>query len=302
MNKTLWIAGELLVDLIGQEIRDSLFRTHTFRRYAGGSPANLAANLSRLGHSVQLVAAVGQDGLGDYLVHEAERLGVGTAHVQRIAQTPTSMVLLSRSHETPEFIAYRGADAHLEPAAFPYEQLKGAGLFHCTCFALSLAPARETLKRAAETAHAFGVPISLDMNYAPSIWPDRAEARQFVAHWCQLGAWVKVSLDDCRRLFGEDIQEEEAIAQLLTWGAGLVCFTKGSAGSRLKSAHEDVSVPAEPVHILGEATGAGDAFWSGFLSAYLRGAGAAEALRSGGKMAALKLSIDGPMPEKVSLD
>ncbi|MGY6560332.1 MAG: carbohydrate kinase family protein [Nitritalea sp.] len=301
MKKTLWIAGELLVDLIGQEIRDSLFRTHTFRRYAGGSPANLAANLSRLGHSVQLVAAVGQDGLGDYLVHEAERLRVGTKHVQRIKQAPTSMVLLSRSHETPDFIAYRGADAALEAKDFPYDALQGAGLFHTTCFALSLAPARATLKRAAEVAHAHKVPISLDMNYAPSIWPDRQEAQQLVEHWCHLGAWVKVSLDDCRRLFGEAIQEEEAIAQLLHWGAGLVCFTKGSAGSRLVNAQEDVQVPAEPVQILGEATGAGDAFWSGFLSAYLQGATAAEALRSGGKMAALKLSIDGPMPEKVSL-
>ncbi len=99
--------GELLADLIGTEFTQNLSDTETFRRFQGGSPANLAANMARLGNSTALVACVGNDNLGAYLTHKVAETGVDTAYIATDSMAPTSIVLVSRTKGTPDFIAYR---------------------------------------------------------------------------------------------------------------------------------------------------------------------------------------------------
>ncbi len=296
------VVGELLVDLIGHELREELFRTHSFRRFQGGSPANLGANLCRLGKNVHLVASVGADGMGKYLIHELEMLGLDISGVKKRAAYPTSLVLLSRSHETPDFIAYRESDHFIYPADIDDQILKSAKLYHTTCFGLSKQPAQASILDGAKRAYNHGVQLSIDLNYAPSIWPDYEEARSVMQYYCELEPFVKVSQDDCNRIFQKEISETEAIETILDWGAKLVCFTKGKDGSHLAlNTGENFTVPAEEITVKGDATGAGDAYWSGFLSAWLDGMDWKNCVKSAGKMAAIKLSIDGPMPEKIHL-
>ncbi len=297
------VVGEILVDLIGHEIREEIFRTHSFRRFQGGSPANLAANLCRLGKKVHLVASVGNDGLGQYLVKELESLKLDTTGIHFRATAPTSLVLLSRSHGTPDFIAYREADRLIYPEDITSDHLRKAKIYHTTCFALSKQPAQHAILNGAKRARDFDVQLSIDLNYAPAIWPDHEEALQVIKEYCLLNPLVKVSRDDCERIFEKKISEENAIQQILGWGAKLVCFTKGKEGSHLVAASgENILLSAASIPILGDATGAGDAFWSGFLAAYLDGKNYQIALEDASKMAALKLSTDGPLPEKIKLE
>lgn len=57
----LLAVGELLADFIGHHVSDSLLDAQDFRRYQGGSPANMAANMARLGNKTALAACVGND-------------------------------------------------------------------------------------------------------------------------------------------------------------------------------------------------------------------------------------------------
>lgn len=301
-NIDVIVIGELLVDLIGHEYREEIFRTHSFRRFQGGSPANLGANLTRLGKKVHLISSVGNDGMGKYLIHELKKIGLDSSGIKEREDFPTSLVLLSRTEGTPDFIAYREADHYIFPEDIPDEVLRQAKLYHTTCFALSRQPAQRAIMEAADRAANFGLQLSIDLNYAPAIWPDHMEAMHVMENYCSLSPFVKMSQDDADRIFKRAISPENAMQQILDWGAKLVCFTLGKKGSKIWIADgEKIEIPAEEVKIMGDATGAGDAYWSGFLSAWLDGKSWVQCLKNASKMAALKLSLDGPMPDKVDI-
>lgn len=295
-------AGELLADLIGVDFTPDLFSTSTFRRLQGGSPANLAANMARLGHHSALVACVGADKLGKFLVEEVAKTGVNTEFIATDSQQPTSIVLVSRTQGTPDFIAYRAADSQLRAVHFSDELLAETAIFHTTCFALSREPARSGIMDAAQRARKKGAIVSLDANYAPSIWPDRHEARREVARYVQ-GGLVKLSDDDAHRLFGRDVSLDDVLAYFHEQSVQLICFTLGAAGSVISwdNGAQRMHFPVEKVDVK-DATGAGDAYWSGFLSAYLKGYSPEICAKAGARMAARKIGAAEPLPSHLPDD
>lgn len=291
------VAGEVLADLITAEATDDLGGAAAFERHAGGSPANLASNLARLGVPVTLVASVGDDGFGRYLRAAAERVGVEARFALR--DEPTSLVAVARSAGTPEFVAYRTADPLLWPSQLPDALLRRARLFHTSGFALSREPARATLLDAAARAAALGRTVSVDLNFAPDTAVRRAEQQGAARRVLALGPLVKCSRDDLARLWGQDAASDDAAAgHLLGLGASLVCLTRGADGALVAWNGGRAEVAAEPVEAA-DATGAGDAFWGGFLAAWLDGQAPPACARAGARMAALKLAHVGPLPESV---
>jgi len=292
--------GELLADLIGTEFTQNLSDTEIFRRFQGGSPANLAANMARLGNNTALVACVGNDNVGAYLVEKVAETGVDTAFIAQDNFAPTSIVLVSRTKGTPDFIAYRTADRLIQSVHISDELLQHASFFHTTCFALSQEPAQSAIVEAASRAQMAGCIVSLDANYAPSIWPDRSQAQQVIKDYCRNGAFVKLSEDDAERIFGEALTNEKIIAAFHAMGAQLVCLTLGGKGSIVSSNYgkDCVEIAGRPIEVK-DATGAGDSYWSGFLTAWLDGKSPADCAQAGANIAALKISTVGPLPAKV---
>ena len=293
----LLAVGELLVDLISTEAVDSLTDADAFARHQGGSPANLARNLALLGRTAALIACVGQDDLGRFLRDQIDAVGVQTEHLVTDPTAPTSLVLVARSTGTADFIAYRSADVRLQPAHVPDAVLVRSRVYHTTCFALSQDPARSTILDGARRATESGCTLTLDANYAPALWPDRAQARQVVADYCAHGALVKISRDDVARLFGTDaLSPDAALRRYHDWGAALVCLTLGAEGSLVSWDHgaRRERVAARPVEVA-DATGAGDAYWAGFLTAWLDGKPPADCARTGSALAGRKLRHVGPL-------
>lgn len=292
--------GELLIDFIGSTKTDSLFQATDFQRSQGGSPANMAANMARLGGKVALVSVVGSDNLGIFLKKEIAKTGIDISHIVDCETKPTSIVVVSRTAGTPDFIAYRTADRMLLPEHLPDSILKESAIFHTTCFALSQEPAQSTIVDAAQRASKFGCQISIDCNYAPSIWPDRTQAWNIISNYCSVGAFVKLSEDDAERLYDKSVENEQIIADFHKMGSSLVCLTLGGDGAIVSYNYgrDSYRLVGQPVEVL-DATGAGDAFWSGFLTAYLDGHDIPSCAEAATKMAILKLTTLGPLSEKV---
>jgi len=295
--------GELLVDLIGASESSGLAETAQFERFQGGSPANLCRTLALAGRRPTLVASVGADGLGDFARTALEDQGVDVRSVATLPHVPTSIVLLSRTPDTPEFAVYRHADALIEPGHVPEQALDEARVVHTTCFALSRTPARTTILDVADRVAGTDTTLTLDANYAPGVWPDRFEARGIVQEFCRTGPLVKVSSDDLDRLFGTGTDAgpastdfEAALETLHDWGAELVCWTRGRDGSVVSWNGGDrrEAMGAPDVDVV-DATGAGDAFWAGFLHAHLANASPPECARTGSRFAAHKLAQAGPL-------
>lgn len=293
--------GELLADFIGMEITDDLASTELFQRFQGGSPSNLAANMARLGNVTAVVSCVGDDNLGKYLIDKVRETGVDINYIAVDKQEPSSIVVVARSKATPDFIAYRCADKMILPEHISDELLSQSAIFHTTCFALSQNPAQKTIVDAAERATKQGCKLSIDLNYAPAIWSDREEAFQIIETYLRHGVLAKMSEDDAERLYGRVIEPEDVIIDLHRMGASVVCFTLGGRGSIIsyENGTKRFEMAARRIDVV-DATGAGDSYWSGFLTAYLEGHDIETCAKAGVNVAVLKLTTLGPLPAKVS--
>ncbi|MFM6914611.1 MAG: carbohydrate kinase family protein, partial [Aquirufa sp.] len=232
MEKTvdLICAGEVLIDFIGHEVNTSINRTKDYHRFLGGSPTNVAVNATRLGLKSVIVATCGEDGLGEYIVRKLKDNHVITTQVRKSETEPTSVIFVSKSTGTPDFIPYREADYQILPSQIPDELLESAKIFHTTCFALSKNPARTTIVESAKKAKALGLQTSIDINFSERIWPDREDAKQVLREYLSTNPLVKLSEDDGYRLFAASKTEDYIFDYFHDLGASTICLTKGKDG------------------------------------------------------------------------
>ncbi len=290
--------GELLIDFITAEFVQTLDEATLFKRTPGGSPANLCMNMARLGNNTMLAASVGNDDMGAILRNYVARLGVDVSYVVQVDE-PTTLILVTRSAAVSNFQPYRGADAMLSIRQFPFSRFEDIAILHTTCFALSKNPAQHVIMEAAEKAKRAGCQLSIDANYAEKIWPERREAQRLLSELCRLGALVKVSDVDWGRLYeDESPKPDTVIDHFLKMGASEVCFTLGAEGCWVADNTQRHFLPARPVEVK-DTTGAGDAFWSGYLTARLDGKKLHECAMAGRRMAEIKLGHFGPLPDRV---
>ena len=272
--------------------------TKDYHRYLGGSPTNVAMNMSRLGMKVAMISSVGKDGFGDYMLTRFEEVGMDTRYVKKLDHTPSTVIFINNTTGTPEFLAYRGADKEIEPEQIPDLLLSSAKIYHTTCFALSAEPARESILSGAERAAEKGVQLSIDINYSEKIWPNQQQAQEAIARYCRLGPLVKISQDDVDRLLGPNMSHKAVFDHLHDLGAKIICFTLGKEGAKLsQKGREVMQLSALKVEKIMDATGAGDAFWSGFLYGFIRGQKPENCMATALKMAAIKLQNVGRIPD-----
>jgi len=183
------------------------------------------------------------------------------------------------------------------------ELLESAKIFHTTCFALSKNPARKTIIESAIKANSLGVQTSIDINFSEKIWPDREEAKLVLKEYLSTNPLVKLSDDDCYRLFDEVKSEEYIFDYFHQLGAKTICLTKGKNGVVLSETQMGIiRQKAIPVNEIKDSTGAGDAFWTGFLYAKLSNKNLEETLSIAQKMAVLKLQNLGELPENMNIE
>ncbi len=292
------VIGETLVDLISEEETDSLFDAATFRKYLGGSPANIATTVAKLGGQATLISKTGIGAFGQFLKAELRRAGVQTDYMVMDHRVHTSVIFVSRTKGTPDFEAFRSGDYRLEPQEVSLEAIHRAKVVHASTFALSREPCRAAVEHAFQLAQEQGKLISLDPNYSPKIWPDYREAMEVLRHMMGYATLAKPSLDDARRVFGEGKPPEEYIALFHELGPQIVVLTMGAAGSILSMAGQRTHIPAQPVKIV-DATGAGDAFWAGFLVALLDGNPLERCAYFAREVVGRKLTRVGPLPDNL---
>ena len=301
-NIDILCVGEVLVDFIGHQNNVLINETRDYHRYLGGSPANVAMNCKRLGLSSTLVSTVGNDGFGEYIFKRLNEVKVNTKHLKKSENNSTSVIFVSRSNGTPDFIPYRNADYHISEDQITTEMLSQTKIFHTTCFALSKNPAQTTILKKAEEAHKKGCKLSIDINYAKELWDTKEEALQVIKNYCQFNPLIKISEDDMLRLFEKQLPHKEIFEFFHNLGVETVCLTLGSEGVKLSQKGKDIiQLPAIKIEKVMDTTGAGDAFWSGFLFAYIKEKSIEECLQIALKLAALKLQNVGRLPNNINI-
>ena len=294
--------GEVLIDFIGHEVNTSINRTKDYHRFLGGSPTNVAVNASRLGLNAVLVASCGQDGLGDYVVRKLKSNNVITSQIRKSESAPTSVIFVSKSTETPDFIPYRQADCEIYESQLPDGIIADAKIFHTTCFALSKNPARQTILNRAQKAKQLGLQLSIDINFSERIWSNREEAKDVLKEYLANDPLVKLSEDDCYRLFAEVKTEDFIFDYFHNLGATTICLTKGKNGVVVSDLKQGLLFQkAIQINEIKDTTGAGDAFWTGFLYAKMEQKNLNDCIAIAQKLAAIKLQNVGRLPDNINI-
>jgi len=266
-KKKVLVIGELLADLISEKDIESLAFSSGFVMSQGGSSANLCANLKWMNIDAELIGSVGDDGLGTYLINEIKEVGLSDKYLTRLPNYQTSLVLVGKSKNTPDFIAYRGADLQIKK--IEDNLINEAELLHTTAFALSKDPAKSNILNAFSKAYKMGKYLSIDWNYAPSIWNEDNGVTVF-NQICRFKPLIKISLDDIERFTGRKLTIEESMQELNHIDARVICLTCGKDGVWFKKENQAwFHKLALPVNKVVNVTGAGDAFWAGFLAHFI---------------------------------
>lgn len=301
-NIDILCVGEVLIDFIGHQKDVLINNTRDYHRYLGGSPTNVAMNAARLGLKSRMVATVGNDGFGEYIFERLSQVGVNTDSIYKLNNKPTSVIFVSRSKKTPDFIAYREADSEIFENQISKEILNQAKIFHTTCFALSKKPAQTVILKKAEEAFNIGCKLSIDINYADELWEDKKQAIHIIKAYCKFNPLVKISEDDMLRFFGKELPHQEIFEFFHNQGVEVVCLTLGLNGVKLSQYGKGfITLPAIKIDNVMDATGAGDAFWSGFLYAYIKEKPIEKCLEVALQLAALKLQNVGRLPDNINI-
>ena len=289
--------GESLVDFISHEFRISLRTADRFSRYLGGQPANVAVYVAKLGGRSAVVTKVGADYFGEFVEDQLGRHGVSTEAVHRTPGAATTNAFVTRSVNVPDFQVNRGADALLNIREVPDELIERARVVHTSAFALSRDPQRLAARRAMRLGARLGKVVSLDPNYDPRVWPDREEAWEVLAEVLPYVTVVKPSLEDARRLFDpnmdDDALEEACLGAFHDLGAEVVVMTRSGGVVDVSDGSSVERVGPLPKVDVQSVTGARDAFWSALLVAHLDGKDWPTCVRFAHEVAALKLRVEG---------
>jgi fructokinase len=256
--------GEILWDLFerGRRAGDAIARD--FRRELGGAPANVAIGLARLGMRAAVVGGVGRDRLGTALVDQLRVEGVDGRFVLRLPQRTGLTFVVRDARGEPEFLFYRHESADLAIRAAQVTPAMGRARWVLVGTSTLVTPelARAT-GRFLDVAERAGALVFVDLNVRPHLWSSRSLMERAIAGLAGRAALVKASDADLAAV-GErrgSLRWLERHAPRATW-----LVTRGPRPASAVGAHGEVHVSALRARCI-DATGGGDAFIAGSLSA-----------------------------------
>lgn len=287
--------GRSSIDLYSNNLGAPFEQITSFAAYVGGCPLNISVGARRLGARVALLTAVGEDKVGDFILHFLRQEQVETAYIPHKAGHRTSAVLLGI--EPPDrfpLTYYRDNCADIElniddVLATPIAQSK-ALLISGT--GLCKEPSRSATLFAAEVARRAGVLVALDIDFRPDQWHDPRAFGITLRSAMRLVDLVFGTEDEINAALLTDSSQitlthsqvsdtrvggdvDAAIDHLLALGPRVLMQKRGAHGSRVHIAQPDGSIerldaPGFPVNVF-NILGAGDAYAAGALYGYVQG-------------------------------
>lgn len=275
---------------------------HAFFPALGGSAANIATAITKLGGKASLVTTVSKDAVGRYVRAELQRYGVRTDHVREVeGGVRTSLAVVETRAEHCQSVLYRNnaADFALtrdDVAHLPYDR---AGALIITGTALAMEPSRTATFAAIDLAQQADLPIIIDIDYRPYSWRSRAEAANICGR----------AVSQCDIIVGNDEEfsvlasdaDGLAFARKLTEvKAAIIVYKMGERGSVTMTPDKEFSLGVYRVDAL-KPTGAGDAFMGGFVTGLAKQLPLEESVKRGSAAAALVVTRVGCSPANPDL-
>lgn len=309
--------GRSSIDLYSNDIGAPFVEITSFAAYVGGNPTNISVGTRRLGLQSALLTAVGEDQVGDFILHFLRQEGVETRFIPRKPGHRSSAVVLGI--EPPDrfpLTYYRDncADIELNIDDVLATPIAGSQTLLISGTGLSKEPSRSATLFAAETAKRAGKTVMLDIDFRPDQWHDPRAFGVTLRSALRLVDIVVGTEDEINAAMLTDPSQvslthsqvsdarvsgdiDAAIQALLSLGPRVLAQKRGAAGSMVHlvsngSLTTQIEVPGFTVEVE-NILGAGDAFASGFLYGFVKGWDWYKAARLGNACGAILVTRHG---------
>ena len=287
------LVGRVAIDFNPTDYNRPLSESSNFNKYLGGSPANIAVGMARLGNRVGFLGRVSDDQFGTFVTQYFENEGIDVSHIRRcehgekLGLTFTEMLSPTES----SILMYREgvADLQLAPEDVDEAYIRDSACLLISGTALCTSPTREASLKALTYARRNGVPVVFDADYRAYTWKSLDEIAVYtslVAEKADIIMGSREEFDLMERLLGLDGTDEASAAYWLGLGASICVIKHGKSGSRAYSREGCYDVKPFPVTAL-KGFGGGDGYASSFLHALMAGRDLPDALERGSASAAM---------------
>jgi ribokinase len=293
---TFFCVGDLMVDVVARlfgPLVEGSDSPGVISYVGGGSAANTAAWLTRVGETTTFIGAIGDDPAGQSQVESLHGLGVDVRfRVDRTRPTGTCLVLVAPSGERT-MVPDPGANLALLEHDVPSDEFRPGDHLHVSGYAL-LRDSRDAALHAIAEATSAGLTVSVGAASAAPL--ELLGASDFL--WMvPEGALLFANEKEAAVLAGHSGEAAELAAGLAATGREAV-VTSGSGDAAWSNGEAACALAADPIDRPElDTTGAGDAFAAGFLAARARAASPEVCLRDGHALAAAACRTTGGRPE-----
>jgi 5-dehydro-2-deoxygluconokinase len=286
--------GRSSIDLYSNDVGVPFVEITSFAAYVGGCPTNISVGTRRLGLHSALLTAVGDDQVGNFILHFLQREGVETEFIQRKPGRRSSAVVLGI--EPPDRFPLTYYRENCADIQLTIDDVRATPIANCRVLlisgtGLSKEPSRSATLFAAETAQQSGTPVALDIDFRPDQWDDPRAFGVVLRSALPLVDIVIGTDDEINAAMLTDSSQvslthsqvsdarvsgdiNTAIAALLALGPRVLAQKRGAEGATVHLASDggqttQIDVPGFPVEV-SNILGAGDAFASGFLYGFVK--------------------------------
>ncbi len=255
----LYSIGEMLIDFIpGSE-------PASYIRKAGGAPTNVAIAAAKNGLKASMCCKVGDDDFGRFLMDTLDVYHVNAACKELCKDAVTTMAFVTLKEDGDRVFTFArkpGADMFLTEEDVKEEDIKDSVIIHAGSYTLSAGLAVAATVKAMRLGHEMEKLVSFDVNYRNVVWNDDVQG-------CTNAVMDVLKYVDLLKISDEEVEMMggvEALPALMKkYGITVLVETLGADGAQAFFGDEVIRIQGRKVKAV-DATGAGDAFWGGFLS------------------------------------
>lgn len=305
----LILLGRIAIDFNPLDYYKTLAESETYRKYVGGSPANIAVGMSRLGMKCGFFARVSDDRFGEFVTGYFEKEGIDTSHIRKCENGESLGLTFTEilSHDESNILMYRNgiADLSLSPEDIDEEYLTQAKAVLISGTALAASPSREAALKAVALAKKNGVKVIFDIDYRAYNWKNQDEIAIYysaVARDSDIILGSREEYDLTERFLGLDGTDETSSKYWCGQQASIVVIKHGKQGSTAYTKDgQSYSIKPFPVDAL-KGFGGGDGYASSFLYGVYHGLEMVDCLELGSASASMLVASHGCSPDMPVLE
>ena len=297
-KKTFLVIGRVGMDLTPTPANTRTEDATQMMVAMGGSSANIAAGLCKLGCKAALLTCVSDDSVGRYCLNQLDHYGIDRRHVSSIkGESRTSLAVYETRTEDHQSVIYRNnaADFQMTIADVQAVDYTAFGALITTGTVFASEPSRAAAFRAFDLARAAGLTIIFDVDYRPYSWPSPAIAQQVLSQAGALSDIIIGNDEEFGFMAGDFAKGLDKARALAASGVAIVVYKLGPDGAITFAEGQQIATGIFPATAV-KPTGAGDSFMAGMMASLAEGRPLREAILRGSACASIVVAKAGCAP------